>query len=271
LNGGDEKALALRVIQNILENAARISSPEKMFAALQQIVSFWKFIPKELRGRVTELFQRFWGSKDVGITTDPDIMKQSTEVNFDDRRLESLYLMLPTPDRATLRLGQTMKDLRSRGLEDAVSRTKDGVFTHYGTRGLSIGHMVTTGDIQRFFIECGERFGLIDTKEKINAKKNQILDRFNWWADNYTSFVLLLEPSELGDVAELESKIISMAEDTSSKFILLHMISSIEDTTKLVNILEKMKSDKKIDYKNMESTCNQIPFPYECYDELKFE
>ncbi len=255
----DDKALAIRLVSSIIENTRILNSREKMLAALKQLIAVWKYIPPELRKKAAELFNKIWESKDIAISTDPELMKETTAEVFDDPKVDQLYCILSVADRTSLRLGQSMKKLRARWLEDEVARKKEELRSIYGKRGLSIGHMITTDDIQYFFDQCEKSFGPLDSKDYFFEKRKQILELFEWWALNYMSFTVLVEPDELeSGMGTLNERILQTATNASTDFIVIHMISSFENTQKLLTILGKLKTDGRLNYLEMKPTINQI-------------
>ncbi|MBI4361347.1 hypothetical protein HY572_06270 [Candidatus Micrarchaeota archaeon] len=257
-NSGDDldKSFAIRIISSIVDAVSALGglTPEKTFSAIRQIVNLWRAIPEELKEKARKVLSKLWSNSSVLASTDPSAAREITEIQFEDSRLEALYYLLPTPDRSALRQGQALLDLQKKGLNDRVARIKDSVYTLYKERGLSILHMLSTGDI---FLLLDELAPILGTPKQNKAK---IVEKFNFWAENYTSFVLLVKPDELLDEVRLVDSIKELASSSNQNWIAIHLIGTQAEVLALNSVISNLKKNQELSFKDLKSAQHERGF-----------
>lgn len=112
----------------------------------------------------------------------------------------------------------------------------------YGRLGLNIVDMITTEDIAYLLKEIKER----------KLSKPQISERFEWWAQNYDSFAVLVAPEELSDKTKVTAKIVEAAKKGHEK-IFVHLTGKIEALVVLQELLQNLKTGEVLNYKRIET------------------
>lgn len=228
--------LGIGAIASIVASLHGITSPTKIYAAMTQILYFYKLLPPEWKKKAYYLFATLWAKKKVIFSTNPDSASEFMNAHFEDARITQLFDKLPSNDKAVLLAGKSMMDLVAKGLHSDSYAFKGGVLQHHGIRGINIVDMITTGDIEQPLVEMDGK----TTEERIKI--------FNWWADNYNKVALLVTSEQLIHSEQLESAIKERASSGLRKYIIINFTGTYEEVTKLISIVGEMKQKKKLNY-----------------------
>ncbi len=236
--------VGIHVIEAIVTKVSEISNPDKIYSAINQILFFYKYIPPEWKRKAYFILERLWNRKKVVISTDPEKPEkvyETYEMTFEDERINKLFSILPPQDKSIMLLGKTVMDLLSKGLHAESDRVKIEVETKYDVRGLTIVHMITTGDINYVLDDIGT---LSDSKATVGI--------FNKWVAEYDSIALLISPYEIKDLTKVEEKILTISKRAIKNYILVHISGEIDDVNKITTLIYSMKESKKLKYDKFE-------------------
>lgn len=228
--------LGIEVIGNIVASLHGITSPMKIYAAMKQILYFYKLLPPEWKKKAYYLFVNLWEKKKVIFSTNPDSASEFMNAHFEDLRIAKLFNELPYNDKVILLAGKGMMDLVAKGLHSDSYASKGGVLQHHGIRGINIVDMLTTGDITQPITEMEGK----NPEERLKI--------FNWWADNYHKVALLVTSEQIIQSEQLESAIKERASSGLRKYVFVNFAGTLDEVTKLIHIVGEMKEKKKLNY-----------------------
>lgn len=80
-----KKALAIAVIEGIIRkfNVSRLTSPETIYSAIEQIIVFLKYVPPELRDKAVEILNSLWKRKFVLFSTEKEKAEELTNIQIE--------------------------------------------------------------------------------------------------------------------------------------------------------------------------------------------
>jgi len=227
----------ISVIQSLVSKV--ISDPSQVVSAIKQILFYYRLLPPEWKKKAYWIFEKLWSKKKVVISTEPEKTARIFDIEFDNDEILQLYQCLPQIDQAIFLQGRNMQLLIAKGLHGDSDENKLSVEKRYGQRGLNIVNMLTTGDIE-YFLE--------ETKKPITKK---VEPEFNEWVNKYDSFTLLVSPQNLNNIKNIKEKILDIAKNSFRPYILINLSGKMEDCTRLLNIIDKMKENKELNYKTI--------------------
>lgn len=230
----DKLILGISVIQSLVTKV--ISDPTQILSGLKQILFFYRLLPPEWKKKAFWIFEKLWSKKKVVISTEPEKSERVYNLTFDNDDLTQLYNNLPQIDKAIFLQGREMQLLIRKGLHGDSDEIKQQVEKRYGQRGLNIVNMITTNDIEYFLDELDKPI----TKE--------VESKFNEWVNKYDSLAILVSPSKLDKPQEIKKKIITLAKNNFRKYMLINLSGKMEECTFLINLINKMKENKELNY-----------------------
>lgn len=223
-------------------------SPAKIFSAIKQIFFFYNYLPPEWRKKAAVIFKKLWDRHVVAVSTDPDVVSLIYNINFDNPEVNGLVDILPEPYSSLMYLGQSMKELTSKGLHAQSEHIKSVAEEKYGSIGLNITHMMLTNDIQYVLSEC---------KGKTKEEKLRI---FEFWARDYKNIAFLGSAELLKNKPVFENKIIEIANKNLRDYILVNFAGTIDETLEVIKIIDNLKKQDKLNYKDYSNDLSDSGF-----------
>jgi hypothetical protein len=223
----------ISIIQTLVSKV--ITDPTQILAGLKQILFFYRLLPAEWKRKAFWIFEKLWNKKNVVISTEVPNAAGIYNIKFENEQLKRLYDNLPQIDQAMFLQAKRMQDLIQKGFHNESDEIKLQIDQRYGQRGLNLINMITTNDINYF---------LDETKEPINR---EIESSFNSWVNNYDKISALISPKLLEKPEDVKRIIMEKAKN-SDKYILINLSGKMEDCTLLINIINSMKEEKKLNF-----------------------
>ncbi len=240
-----KKALAIAVIEGIIRkfNISRLTSPETIYSAIEQIIAFLKYVPPELREKAVEILKSLWKRKFVLFSTEKEKAEELTNIQIEDPRLLNLHGIIGPTEKSIILQSISIKRLNERGLHEYADNRKDEIVSRYHYFGEVICQMITTGDINIILDE-------LDDKEKNEHKKRL----FEWWVENYHNVSLMVSPLELKHPDKIKEKIIKMAASTTRNYLLIHLTATPTGCDSIDDIVSELKEERKLTYTDLITT-----------------
>ncbi len=238
----DDTPLAIRVISDIVEKVLGSQKIDEVISAIRQILVFWNHIPPDLKKKTYFTFEKIWNRHFAIFSTKKEIPELFLTEKFSDPRIEKIWESATQKDASALILGITTKELINRAQHEQSKAVKENAYYRYGSRGLTISNIVTTDDIYLIADEIGSI-----------SDRNAIKQIFENWIENYMEIAILVEPGNIKNIDAIEKEILRATRSLKKNYLILNMCSNSPDTIQeLINLVEKMKSDKKIKYESFE-------------------
>jgi hypothetical protein len=242
--------LAIKIVSGIVDRVLTETNPKKIISAVQQILSFWNFIPDDLKQKCFWIFHKIWDKRFIVFSTKREIPNLLLGETFMDAQMQRIFRCISEPDASAFYLGVCMRELISRGQHEESNKIKQSILLRYPDRGLPIANLITTNDITYVIEDVGE-----------NQEKDLVRKVFEEWVNNYRNIAVLIHAEDVKDVALIESKVIVATKSLKKKFIIINMTSnSIETITDLVTIIKNMKTSQKLKFSEFKENISESGF-----------
>lgn len=156
--------------------------------------------------------------------------------------------------------GKSMLDLYKRGLHSEANKLKKEVKERYGNRGLNIVNIITSGDINH----------LLDEISDFSNKEN-VLEIFDDWAENYVDIALLLSKENLNK-DYIKQNILELAKSLKKDYIIIHFASNYTDVENAQDMINNLLiNDKIIAYESIITNSEDVGFCKMLHVIIKFK
>lgn len=258
----DKESAGIHIIRNIVDKLWAETKVQKIVAGIQQIIALWKYLPDDLKRKSFFVFEKLWAKKLLFFSTRkeiPEIFLQNDL--FKDQQLRKIYENLTDHDASALLMGMAMKEHINRAQHSDSEKIKKMASSRYSQRGLTITNLMTTNDI-----------GLIAEEIAEINDKTQIKKVFDFWVSNYQNISVLVSPEEIENCDMIQKNVLRATRSLIRPFVIVNMCSNdIETVNKLIILIEKMKTDKIIDYKEFAKDTGQSGFYFYFKGLIKFK
>lgn len=213
-------------------------------AGMSQIITFWKVLPEEWKGKSRSIFKKLWDEKKVIISDDSDSVRDSFDVDFEDERIYRLASAVNSYNRACLIAGRQILNYWQKGLTEPGKEVRKSIEETYGEEGLKVLNMMTTRDVE-YVVE--------DMEDIENMSDDDIQQRFNEWISDYNKFSKRVTVPEIrDDGSQVKEDIIELSKETPKDFIVLHISASTEDIMKLNGLITDLKENERLSYSELD-------------------
>ncbi len=194
------------------------------------------------------------------MSTNPEMPQLIYDSSFSDGRINEIIKFFSVTDRSIMYEGKSMLDLYKRGLHSEANKLKKEVKERYGNRGLNIVNIITSGDINH----------LLDEISDFSNKEN-VLEIFDDWAENYVDIALLLSKENLNK-DYIKQNILELAKSLKKDYIIIHFASNYTDVENAQDMINNLLiNDKIIAYESIITNSEDVGFCKMLHVIIKFK